>query len=189
MNTPTENVPVSQDKTAKTSQQIDQEPVNKIFDKLRAYPFTSDAEFANGLSTILGHQGTPATAAEINRDDDLILQAKCFFFARKERLSQPLNFVAYKEWLKERQMGETPEIPPLGETSQSAETADSEQQPVYPSSFSHIVDLITSGQPIPGIQQIPDTVLTGHTSSSSTPKRRKPWEMEPNPSSGESTGL
>ena len=32
-------------------------------------------------------------------------------------------------------------------------------QPSYPTSFSHIVDLITRNQPIPGIETIPDIVL------------------------------
>lgn len=53
-----------------------------------------------------------------------------------------------------------------------------QQQPTYPSSFAHIVELITTGQPVPGIQQIPDTVLTGHDTSSSKQKRRKPWEKD-----------
>ncbi|KAJ5745558.1 hypothetical protein N7520_010740 [Penicillium odoratum] len=57
-----------------------------------------------------------------------------------------------------------------------------DSEPIYPSSFAHIVELITTGQPIPGIEQIPDTVLTGHEISSEKPRRRKPWEkdeMEP----------
>lgn len=53
-----------------------------IFKRLQSYSFESDPEFANGLSIILGHPETPASEAEINRDDDLVLQAKCFFFSR-----------------------------------------------------------------------------------------------------------
>ena len=52
------------------------------------------------------------------------------------------------------------------------------QEPTYPSSFAHIVELITTGQPIPGIQEIPDIVLTGHDTPSSKPSRQKPWEKE-----------
>ena len=40
------------------------------------------------------------------------------------------------------------------------------------------MELITTGQPIPGIQEIPDTVLTGHDISSEKPRRRKPWEKD-----------
>ena len=46
----------------------------------------------------------------------------------------------------------------------------------YPISFSHIVELITSGGPIPGIKEVPDTVLEGQASLPTTVKRRKPWE-------------
>lgn len=53
-----------------------------LFERFRAYPFSTDPEFANGLSIILGHPGTPASEAEVNRDDDLTLQAKCFYFSR-----------------------------------------------------------------------------------------------------------
>lgn len=53
-----------------------------LFEKLRDYPFQNDLEFANGLALILGHPSTPATEAEMNREDDLVLQAKCFFFSR-----------------------------------------------------------------------------------------------------------
>lgn len=54
----------------------------QIFERLHSYPFISDPEFANGLSIILGHPDTPATEVEMNRDDDLVLKAKCFFFSR-----------------------------------------------------------------------------------------------------------
>lgn len=52
------------------------------FERLQSYPFSADPEFANGLAIILGHPETPASEAEMTRDDDLVLQAKCFFFSR-----------------------------------------------------------------------------------------------------------
>lgn len=53
-----------------------------LFKQLESYPFLSDREFANGLAIILGHPETPATEAEISRTDDLVLQAKCFYFSK-----------------------------------------------------------------------------------------------------------
>lgn len=53
-----------------------------LFEKLESYPFNTDPEFANGLSIILGHPDFPASETEVNRDDDLVLQAKCFYFSR-----------------------------------------------------------------------------------------------------------
>ena len=47
----------------------------------------------------------------------------------------------------------------------------------YPTSFSQIVELITSGQPVPGIKDVPDTVLLGQESPAVIVKRKKPWEQ------------
>ncbi len=46
----------------------------------------------------------------------------------------------------------------------------------YPTSFAQIVELIESGKPIPGIEEIPDTVLTGQEGPSKEKRRMKPWE-------------
>ena len=44
-------------------------------------------------------------------------------------------------------------------------------------SFNHIVELITTGQPIPGIKDVPSTVLEGQESQSTNSGRKKPWEQ------------
>lgn len=52
-------------------------------------------------------------------------------------------------------------------------------EPPYPSSFAALVELITNNKPIPGIEQIPDTVLDpGSSLPDRTPQRRKPWEKD-----------
>lgn len=102
-------------------------------------------------------------------------------FARKEDISPPLDFAAFKVWLAQN-AGAVQSSHPSVQSEELAmlsnPTQTSAQEPTYPSSFAHIVELITTGQPIPGIQQIPDTVLTGHDTSSEQPKRLKPWEKE-----------
>lgn len=60
----------------------------------------------------------------------------------------------------------------------TAEPTTTGDETPYPSSFARIVELITTGQPIPGIQQIPDTVLVGQGAPSVVPPRRKPWEKD-----------
>ncbi|OQD73431.1 hypothetical protein PENDEC_c015G02314 [Penicillium decumbens] len=186
------------------------------FEKLQSYSFHTDPEFANGLAIILGHPGTPATQEEMNREDDLVLQAKCFFFSRycslhsirahlflmsvrrKESLNPPIDFAAYKSWALSRSAGEPiatadpslrPDKPePSSEVNVSESETSTLPEPAYPSSFAHIVELITTGQPIPGIEQIPDTVLTGHDTASEKPRRRKPWERDAaEPLPGETT--
>lgn len=50
--------------------------------------------------------------------------------------------------------------------------------PPYPPSFAEIVALITTGATIPGIRDIPDTVLTDQGTKPVARKRRKPWEKD-----------
>jgi hypothetical protein len=57
-------------------------------------------------------------------------------------------------------------------------TTTSEPPAPYPTSFAHIVELITSGKPVPGIKEIPPTVLEGQGTEASKPKRKKPWEKD-----------
>ena len=52
-----------------------------------------------------------------------------------------------------------------------------------------MVELITTGQPIPGIKEIPDTVLEGRSSQATLVKRKKPWEKDSAVSNGEETIL
>ncbi|PWY79540.1 hypothetical protein BO70DRAFT_362701 [Aspergillus heteromorphus CBS 117.55] len=155
------------------------------FERLSSYPFCSDPEFAVGLSIILGHPEIPASEAEMNRNDDLVLQAKCFYFSRKKNITPPLNLANYKAWLISVPTGHSPV--PFAEQSNTSTTMfppeshteyipKSGEEPDYPSSFANIVELITTGQPIPGIQPIPDTVLAGYDTPSTKSNRRKPWE-------------
>ncbi|PLB43099.1 hypothetical protein P170DRAFT_418765 [Aspergillus steynii IBT 23096] len=155
------------------------------FERLGSYPFSDDPEFSQGLSVILGHPNVPVTETELMRDDDLVLRAKCFYYSRKERLAEPLNFLDYKAWLRvSSPLTTSPGSDGFKTVSEQTHSpskqipAPAQQEPSYPSSFAHIVDLITSGKPVPGIQQIPDTVLMGHDTPSTKPKRRKPWENE-----------
>ena len=52
-----------------------------------------------------------------------------------------------------------------------------------------MVELITTGQPIPGIKEIPDTVLEGQASRSTPVKRKKPWEKDDTGGNGQQTNL
>ncbi|KAE8348858.1 hypothetical protein BDV28DRAFT_142549 [Aspergillus coremiiformis] len=173
---------------------VSQHSETDIYERLKSYPFSTDREFAKGLAIILGHRDTPATETEIGRSDDLVLQAKCFYFSRREKLAHPVNSATYKAWLDStlpvnslsgnETIGTTSlntsraDTPPSIELTNQKSTPVQDREPSYPSSFAHIVELITTGQPIHGIQQIPDTILAGHDTLSMKPKRRKPWEQE-----------
>ena len=62
--------------------------------------------------------------------------------------------------------------------SNAPSTGNSESSAPYPKSFSDIIELITNGGDIPGVKQIPETVLEGQASNPTTAKRRKPWETD-----------
>jgi hypothetical protein len=49
------------------------------------------------------------------------------------------------------------------------------------------VELITSGKPVPGIRDIPPTVLADQATKPTASRRRKPWEKEDNAQADEST--
>lgn len=78
------------------------------------------------------------------------------------------------------------EVPAVSDASATSEATPevappSPSGPQYPTSFAHVVELISTGKPIPGIKQIPTTVLEGQSSESTKPKRRKPWEKDDSP--------
>jgi len=101
-----------------------------------------------------------------------------------------VDFDAYKAY---RQARGCPALMPNGVQTQGAQhpsvdevgsilpgaAANANEPPApYPTSFAHIVELVTTGQPIPGIREIPNTVLAGQSSQTSQSKRRKPWEKD-----------
>lgn len=116
---------------------------------------------------------------------------------RKNKITPPIKFAAYKAWLTgaSSESNAATSVPGQSNESSTGTTVATTEsaatsEPAYPTSFAHIVELITTGQPIPGIQQIPDTVLEGHDISSAEPRRRKPWEKdveEPAPQQDEMT--
>lgn len=112
-------------------------------------------------------------------------------------MSPSLDFRNYKHWLSEHGLNATTETPAESSKTEESNTAvatsstqstsappqeekkeSKNAEPAYPSSFAHIVELITNNQPIPGIEEIPDTVLAGHDEPSKAAKRRKPWEKD-----------
>jgi hypothetical protein len=116
--------------------------------------------------------------------------------SRQNNLPSPLDPASYKSWLRLRDQqpgAETPSpslsdtdnmpspvLPPPPPPTQSTTPLPSDPpppEPKYPTTFSHIVDLITRNQPIPGIETIPDIVLGTELSAPNTvPARKKPWE-------------
>lgn len=159
-----------------------------IFQQLESYPFNTEPEFQSGLSTILSSSTSTPQDPEL-----LILRARCFYFSRKHNV--PIDFNSYLSWRAAQDLPAVTTIsrdsPPSKaqtngtaagkETNEQSTTVGKarEQPPApYPTSFSQIVDLITKGEPIPGIKEVPDTLLTGQQSAPTAAKRKKPWEND-----------
>jgi hypothetical protein len=68
-------------------------------------------------------------------------------------------------------------LPMAAETGAVAPGAAEDVDAPYPKSFAEMVELITLGKPIPGIKEIPDTVLA-EPENPGVQGRRKPWEKE-----------
>jgi hypothetical protein len=158
------------------------------FQALSQHPFDTDNEYLMGLSTILGHPSVPPSSSEISENADLVLQAKCFYFARKYGHA-PIDPSAYRRWLDSSTSdnavhpdaaGQTAALPTTASSDEPTSTsvgADGDERPPYPTSFEAIVDLITRNAPVPGIEEIPPTVLDhGSSKVDNMPRRKKPWE-------------
>ncbi|KAL2041723.1 hypothetical protein N7G274_005507 [Stereocaulon virgatum] len=168
-----------------------QETKETVFQQLESYPWASDPEFQSGLRAILGQDPSPEQAQH------LTLRARCFYFSRKNNI--PVDFNAYQTWRGQQTISSSiPNGASPGTTTSTSSTSSSvssdptqaarheinatntssEPPAPYPTSFSQIVELITHGQPIPGIKEVPDTVLQGQASHATTTKRKKPWEKD-----------
>jgi len=150
-----------------------------LFHQLDSYPWDDDQEFQGGLRSITGSTEDQAQL------EHLTLRAKCFYYARKS--GTKVDFEGYKQWVEggreDRQMNglgsqpamEAPAVQPVGVQSTSTGSGAMGDAP-KPASFAEICDLIAEGKPIPGIKDIPDTVLEGQSTASQATKRSKPWE-------------
>ncbi|EON61642.1 hypothetical protein W97_00858 [Coniosporium apollinis CBS 100218] len=159
-----------------------------LYEQLDQYPWDTDAEFQGGLAAILGPNPSPEQAA------DLTLHARCFYFSRK--FNTHVDFDGYNAWRRQQNTAHAaringdssapaatstpPNEPQTSVASSSTSTATTAVEPAapYPTSFAHIVELITTGQPIPGIKEIPSTVLEGQGTQSVKERRKKPWEKD-----------
>ncbi|KAL9111562.1 MAG: hypothetical protein Q9227_004050 [Pyrenula ochraceoflavens] len=163
-----------------------------LYSALSAYPFSTDPDFQAGLSSILSSSQDPTTTTTTTLDSqaknlDLILQAQVFYYTRKHSLpASTLSWKTYKDYLQTHNLllpsiaASSPQQPPP-----PPDQPPDNSTPQYPLSFNHLLTLISENKPIPGIEQIPDTVLDvdlssqqGRSADRGAPRRRKPWEKE-----------
>lgn len=146
-----------------------------LFNQLDEYPWASDQEFQGGLRAILGSVQDPSQISH------LTLRAKCYYYARKA--GTHVDFDGYKRWVETQSLGTNGAtngqhaVDPVPDLAGDGGIGDAPR----PASFAEICDMIAEGKPIPGIKDIPDTVLEGQASESQAGRRRKPWERAQEP--------
>jgi hypothetical protein len=152
-----------------------------VFSQLDAYPWDTDEEFQGGLRAILGSVQDPSQV------EHLTLRAKCYYYARKAGTT--VDFNGYQAWVEGgcSDQGAQSDLSTLGQRVsdgivqlQPAEMEDAGAGGMVdapkPASFAEICEWIAEGKPIPGIKDIPDTILEGRASEAQTAVRKKPWE-------------
>lgn len=151
----------------------------EVYVEFLNYDWENFPEFQEGLTEILlnyqenlREQDPTATILALDRQQ-LTDQAKVFFFCLKN--DQIIELEEYRAWEREwgdryRKGGKIEEI--SSEPSTSLAQTD---QP-YSSNYQNIVELILAGKEVPGVKQIPDTVLLDQQSAPQAQQRKKPWE-------------
>lgn len=142
---------------------------NEIYKDYDNYDWDTFQEFQQGLKEILDdylenlqQQDTSVSAIPISDQQQLIKQAKSFFYCHKT--GNIINLDDYESWKRNQ-----------SKHDEATVNTDNEDPP-YSSNYQELVELIVSGKPVPGIKQIPDTVLTDQKSISTKQQRPKPWE-------------
>ncbi|CAD0056781.1 unnamed protein product [Aureobasidium pullulans] len=140
-----------------------------VFQKLDDYGWDNDNEFQTALASILRSASTPEQTAH------LTIRARCYYYTRK--FKTPVNFEAYQTWLRSKQQAGS-EPPSQSNMSSEATHPSAMGEAPPPASFAEICELIAAGKPIPGIKDIPDTILEGQGTQAQAPRRKKPWEKD-----------
>ncbi|EGX43480.1 hypothetical protein AOL_s00215g216 [Orbilia oligospora ATCC 24927] len=197
------STPASQvlDETDPSKQEEFSPEDDRLFLSLENYCWEDDPEFQSGLTQILSTTTDPVQVRHLTR------QAKCFFYSRK--ISRPISFPIYSAWLDREENSaprcrspscevgppldptpiesgskSNPSIPSDTPTDSTAGDPNGDDKTPYPTSFAQIVELITSGKPIPGIREIPNTLNAAPPTQNSAQQRRKPWEVVATPEGG-----
>lgn len=150
-----------------------------LYSQLDTYPWDDDQEFQGGLRAILG------STQNQEQLQHLTLRAKCYYFARKS--GTKVDFEGYKQWVEggretghldgsEKDQTQGTQAEQQVEQNQQQTGSGGMGEAPKPASFAEICELIAEGKPIPGIKDIPDTVLEGQSSESQAAQRKKPWE-------------
>ncbi|KAF7544795.1 hypothetical protein G7Z17_g9666 [Cylindrodendrum hubeiense] len=176
-----------------------------VFQAFDAYPWKKDKMFMSGLYAILGEPGQQNPQASLA---DMAIHARVFYYA--QRIGVSIDFARYQAWIAQQPDRQPPDVlpeeyhrrtssaqnppAPVLDWQQAAPKAElyvdrkaaaqsTGDQPNYPMGFAEMLKLLQEGKPVPGIRQIPNTVVRDPSvkpvGARAVP--RKPWEKDLGP--------
>lgn len=108
--------------------------------------------------------------------------------AQRRKRNIQVDFDSYKAWRLNR--GNDPSGPvPTYQSVHATNGAPSAEEPPASLSFAEVMDLVQNDKPVPGVQQVSDTVLEGQATEATKPERKKPWEQAKTSGQSAGTGL
>lgn len=150
------------------------------------FDWDSNAEFQEGLKEIfethlmqLKEQDPTIESIPTQNIAQLTDQAKSFFFCSKT--GHILSLDDYYQWKAQQGVNLPNDASQISDTTEETEASangTNSTSSEYSSNYKDIVNMIVTGQEIPGIKQIPDTVLLDQSSEHKAQQRVKPWEKE-----------
>lgn len=169
---------------------------NAVHAEFHNFNWNEFDDFNQGIQEVLENyleslreQDPSITSIPAAQRQQLVDQAKSFFYCSKT--GNILNLDEYYAWARTNnaKIQELPDEVQIKEIDDASEPQSTPEDAPYSSNYQQLVELIVSGKPVPGIKDIPDTVLADQKSEASAPARKKPWDIqtkEPNAESQKS---
>lgn len=182
-------------------------PQEQVYIEFLNYDWEKSEDFQKHLKELGLAAGVTSNSTSAADSNQLIEQAKSFFFCQETGHILSLddyedwklhNGDKYDRNAKIIEIAEDEDLKSNNdkaskETSSSARATNIEEsgqanssngdengedgEPPYSSNYQNLVELIMTGKPVPGIKEIPDTVLRDQGSVSHEQQRKKPWEQ------------
>ncbi|RHZ90293.1 hypothetical protein Glove_1g26 [Diversispora epigaea] len=172
--------------------------MEQIYQEFDQYDFENDINFQSGLPLILQSQQSQENKSKEDIDQ-IIKKAKWFYFSKVVKKFDYNDYLVWKKSNNKLSPSTINEITEINENKSSSSTINetteineitgisdnsnsnnlmSQETPQYPKSFQQVIELITSGQPIPGIKKIPNEINKETPSHPKLEQRKKPWEKK-----------
>lgn len=157
-----------------------QHPIPSPLEQYASYPFNTDEIYQQGLVDILTSDSFMNVISTEEREE-ILRRTRVFYFNKTSGNSITLDEAReYDQHSQKGSIATTPAaiVAPLP-TSLSDQTRNEEETRVL--SFAELKELIEAGRldQIPNNKVIPNDLNEAYPSSSTTPTRKKPWEIIP----------